>query len=371
MRDDRRLDEAKAIPILTIAEKLDLKLAKVSPVEHAGPCPDCGGNDRFAINTQKNVFGCRKCGAGGDGLALVQLAKGCDFAAALTYLAGEADLALDPAEIERRRKKREAEETRRKAYADRERARAISAARQIWASAEGCDLGPAIDYLAGRGIRFDRWPPSLRCLPAHPYRRKLGGSWHEFHRGPALIAGVQGPDNRLRAVHQTWLDPAGPKGKARILDLEGKSLPSKLVRGSKKGGAIRLTPMPPEGGVLVMGEGIETTASAMVVRPIEGAAWWAGVDLGNMSGRQVGRNSGQPDLADPDAFLPPPWISRLVFLQDGDSEPKATRAKLESGLRRAQHASGGRLQRAEIVAAPEGMDFNDVLQQEAPPDEDE
>ena len=122
-----------------------------------------------------------------------------------------------------------------------------------------------------------------------------------------------------------------------ILDGEGAELPAKLVRGTKKGGAIRLGPQPPAGGCLVVGEGIETTASAMVVAPIEGASYWAGVDLGNMAGRQIKRpgmrHSGQPDLDDLEAFLPPPDLGRLIFLQDGDSDPKATRAKLEAGLR--------------------------------------
>jgi hypothetical protein len=33
--------------------------------ERCGPCPKCGGGDRFAVNTKKQVFNCRGCGARG------------------------------------------------------------------------------------------------------------------------------------------------------------------------------------------------------------------------------------------------------------------------------------------------------------------
>jgi len=36
-------------------------------VERIGPCPICGGEDRFSINTNKQVFNCRGCGGKGEG----------------------------------------------------------------------------------------------------------------------------------------------------------------------------------------------------------------------------------------------------------------------------------------------------------------
>ncbi|MCD1621261.1 hypothetical protein K7H20_24815, partial [Salipiger manganoxidans] len=77
------------------------------------------------------------------------------------------------------------------------------------------------------------------------------------HRGPCMIAGVLDAGGGLTAVHQTWVDPEPPHGKARIT-WQGTPMPAKMVRGSKKGAAIRLCT--PEGAdTLVMGEGIETT----------------------------------------------------------------------------------------------------------------
>jgi hypothetical protein len=51
-----------------------------------------------------------------------------------------------------------------------------------------------------------------------------------------------------------------------------------------------------------------------------------------------------------------------VFIQDGDSEPRLTRAKLLAGLRRAK-ANNPEL-RISIVHAGEGRDLNDVLMEE-------
>ena len=57
--------------------------------ERAGPCPVCGGDDRFSINTAKQVWNCRGCSKGGDVIDLVQHIDGSDFVAACTKLAGE------------------------------------------------------------------------------------------------------------------------------------------------------------------------------------------------------------------------------------------------------------------------------------------
>jgi hypothetical protein len=40
--------------------------------ERCGPCPLCGGHDRFSINIDKQLWNCRDCCVGGDIIALVQ-----------------------------------------------------------------------------------------------------------------------------------------------------------------------------------------------------------------------------------------------------------------------------------------------------------
>jgi putative DNA primase/helicase len=57
--------------------------------ERCGPCPKCGGEDRFAVNTKKQVFNCRGCGACGDVVAFVRFLDDSDFAHAVEVLTGE------------------------------------------------------------------------------------------------------------------------------------------------------------------------------------------------------------------------------------------------------------------------------------------
>jgi len=361
MRDDPRLDEAKAIPIENIAGMLDIPGLKRAGNEVTGPCPVCGGVDRFSISPRKNLFNCRQCG-GGDGIKLVELVQGCDFRAALAFLCGEAAAPVSPEE--QRRRVRRAEEARQKSEeeARRYREKAIHAAKKIWAEAAGGTLNHVLHYLDRRAIRIDGLPLCLRDIDRHKYYQINGREAVHVHTGPCMVAAIQRPDGRLSAVHQTWLDPAQPNGKARIVAADGRVLDAKKVRGSKKGGAIRLTGAL-KSDVLVMGEGIETTLSAMVADTYPGAMYWAGIDLGNMSGRMRpvdGRRwSGLPDMTDKEAFYPPPWVKRLIFIQDGDSNPTMTRAKLESGLRRAMALNAGLV--AQIVHPGKGVDLNDIL----------
>jgi len=360
---DPRVDLARAMPMREIVDRLPLERLRREGRELVGPCPQCGGRDRFAINIDRGVFNCRSCEAKGDGLALAQHVLGCDFPGALDHLAGRS-VQIDPEEVRRRRAA--AERARQKAEAEAEayRRRAIADAVTIWRHARPAEGSHVIDYLRRRGIRLPAPPAALRFKPDHPCVRKIGGRLVTLHRGPCMIAAVQGPDDRLAAVHQTWIDLDRPDGKAEIRDPEtGEVYPAKMVRGSKKGGAIRLG----GGGsdILVMGEGIETTLSARVLQPIGPAVYWAGVDLGNMGGAMLRvegrRHSGEPDLDDARAFVPPAWVRRLVFIQDGDSDPEATRARLLAGIRRAQANRPG-LEGA-IVHPGAGKDLNDILRE--------
>lgn len=44
--------------------------------EYHGPCPSCGGTDRFILYEADNSFWCRKCAVSGDPIALVRLVHG-------------------------------------------------------------------------------------------------------------------------------------------------------------------------------------------------------------------------------------------------------------------------------------------------------
>lgn len=363
--EDPRVAEAKAKPIGDVVHLLGIPNLKRMGHELVGPCPKCGGTDRFAVNTRKGVFQCRVCDAKGDGIALVQFDRGCDFPEALTWLCGEIDGAT-AAERQARiaEARRKAEDAKR--VEEKFRADVIRQARKLWEEGRkpaGTDVQA---YLARRSIDIEALGGFRHCIRFHPdlpYAHHIGGEWRVVHRGPAMLAAIQGPDGKFSGLHRTWLDLAQPKGKARVIHPEtGEALEVKKALGSKKGGAIRLT-----GGLqaetMVCAEGLETTWSAMMGGVYEGAAFWCLIDLGNMSGRRQSgpglKYAGLPDLDDGEAFVPPSWVKRLIFVMDGDSDPRDTRAKLEAGLRRAMALRPGL--RGQIAAAPNGFDLNDVL----------
>lgn len=362
---DPRVELAKSRTMSEVLDRLNIPDLVTLGDERVGPCPriGCGGTDRFSANVKKGVWRCRMCDPkGGDPLALVQLACGTDFLGAVEWLEGAEGVEIDPAEIARRKKAKAEADARAEADSARYRAYAKDQAAQLWRRGLPFKGSPAADYLAGRGVDLSGLPYSFACfrfLPAHPYLKKIGGERRELHRGPVMLAAIQGPDGKFSAVHQTWFDPTRPGQKAEILDPQtGKLHPAKLVLGSKKGGAIRLTGQACA-SVLVMGEGIETTGTALVADAVLGASYWAGVDLGNMSGKQIGRNSGVPDLTDSGAFVPPACVTRLIHIQDGDSDEKMTRAKLTAGLRRAMHNNP--YLRGHIARAGVGVDLNDLI----------
>lgn len=365
--EDPRVQEAKAKPITEIVHLLGLAGLKRMGHELVGPCPQCGGTDRFGINTRKGLFQCRICGAKGDGIALVMWDRGVDFPGALTWLCGEADGISDAERAERIRKAK-AVALKAKHDDNAYRLDVIRKAHDLWEqgrSPAGTDVEA---YLARRSIDIQAlggFPRSIRFHPDLPYAHHIDGEWRVVHRGPAMLAAIQGADGKFSALHRTWLDLSRPKGKALILHPQtGEVLDVKKGLGSKKGGAIRLTGrLDVAPTTLVCAEGLETTWSAMMAGVYPDAAFWCLVDLGNMAGRrQTGKGlkyAGLPDLDDDEAFVPPVWVKRLIFVMDGDSEPRDTRAKLESGLRRAMALRPGL--KGQIAIAPNGFDLNDVL----------
>lgn len=371
--EDPRLDDAKRMPLDQVLDMLGIADLRRNGRELTGPCPLCGGTDRFNVHRDTLAFFCRQCDIkGGDQVALVREVRGLGFIEALDWMCGPKP-EISPAEREARRKRAEEAERKQKEAAASYRARAIADARRIWSAARPGHLGVVAAYLRARGIEPEALPfplpEALRFIASHPYMKQLerGKPSVELWRGPAMIAGVLRPEGTISAVHQTWVSPEPPHGKAAITH-GGEAFPAKLMRGSKKGGAIRLHT--PEGAhTLVMAEGIENTLTAALAwgATLPGAAYWCGADLGNMAGRmqrvEGTRSSGMPDMDDTEAFVPPPWVRRLILVKDGDSHPATTQAKLQSCARRAMaHVKG---LKAEIVPAPPGLDMNDVLRGKA------
>ena len=88
---DAWVARAKATDIAEYAAKRipGLKRNGRNSKELVGPCPQCGGDDRFAISTTKKLFNCRGCRKAGDVIALAGMLASCDFAHACEILTGE------------------------------------------------------------------------------------------------------------------------------------------------------------------------------------------------------------------------------------------------------------------------------------------
>lgn len=383
---------ARDVTCIEVAEKRNLVLSR-GHVERAGPCPGCGGEDRFRINLRKDFFACRGCDASGRSILLMQLIDGCDFLAACEALTGEPPprgegRRASPQELaereEARRAAREAADAKSETYREAERARLY----RKWTRATR-HAPPMLDYYAGRGIHL---PDAFkaRFAPDEPYfegevKDERGRKRPRLiYRGPAILLPITDAEGAFRGLHMTWLDRTRTDGKAEIFDPDtGEQLPAKKVRGSKKGNRILLVPASGPAVRQVAGEGPETvmsiyTADRLAGRLREDTEYVSSADLGNLCGPakdgervthptrlvtdKIGRQKRltvpgpTPDFDRPAMFVPA-GITHLTLLADADSDPFFTRCAMERAV--ARHAAPGR--HINVAWPPEGYDFNDVL----------
>lgn len=385
-----------------------VKLRIKRPGEYIGPCPICSRNPesksapRFECDA--NGWRCAVCSDGGDVIRLVMKRQGIDFMAAVEYLGGSREEVVTP-KLARARGVRDhhaglgdnanpypstemdlcaawragwADGERRAKYEVFARERERLRLRKFMLASTRIAGTPVQAYLAGRGLMV---PPNAR-LKYHP-AMPLFSSGREVeptvaHTGPAMLAPFYSAEGVGIGLHITWLDPAGPKGKARVVDPDtGEILPAKKMRGTKAGGFIDLGGCDPaEANRLIAGEGIETvlavyTALVRSGRDVSRTLFRAAGDLGNLAGRAcdtlahpTAKTKGgrpqrvpgpDPDLTGP--AMPVPDVSELVLLGDGDSDPFLTGHAMERARRR--HEAPGRLVRVRF--APRGIDFDDLL----------
>lgn len=198
---------------------------------------------------------------------------------------------------------------------ERKRVQARKRACKLWRTGT-TPIGTAVErYLAKRGLpRLER-SDSIRFRPDTPH--PAGGCL------PAMLALVTDATGKPAGLHRTFLTPDGRKALVE---------PVKASLGPVWGGAIRLDPEAPE---LVIGEGIETSASAGRLLNLPA---WAAINAGNLER----------------GLMLPSAVRTVVIAADADvaGERAATAAA-------ARWQVEGR--RVRIARPSDAGDFNDVL----------
>jgi putative DNA primase/helicase len=180
--------------------------------------------------------------------------------------------------------------------------------------------GSPAKYLQSRGIELKQVPRTLMMLSAKQSRRHTGRGY------PAMIAPIS-DGNGIIGAHVTWLSS----------DLSEKcncEKPRKMF-GPTKGGFIRLAVVDPN-GPLIVGEGIESTLSAMQLAGLPGVA---------------ARTAGGIK-----ALRPPP-CSEVVIAADNDENGVGLKAAQELAVRLRYEGRKYRI----VMPRTEGWDWNDVL----------
>ena len=217
-----------------------------------GPCPMCGGEDRFRYDNkdQRGTYICNSCGAG-DGLKLALEFSGRPY----REVCDRIDDLLGNIKPDTPNRAPMTDDQRREAL------------RRIYSATKPVQPGDlAHVYLTGRGVDEVIYPEALRFGPAVPDGE--GGV------RPCLVAmvGVHGdmmPNGAQRYVtmHRTFLKPDG-SGKAEMQS------PRKLMPGEvPEGACVMLSRF--TGGALGIAEGIETAMSAS---GLYGLPVWAAIN---------------------------------------------------------------------------------------------
>ena len=225
------IDLARGLPMQAeVARRGGLGLKRCGN-ELVGPCPRCGGRDRFAISISKRVFVCRGCAAAGDIIALVQFLDGCDFRTAVRTLAGfeMGGLNLQDAKSDHR----PLDLVNQPAIDEQNTERAL----KLWADAVPICGTVAEKYLHHRGLHDLPDDGVLRFHPASAYGKA---------RVPCLIALYRNIiTNAPHAISRTALDAAGNRV-------------GRMSLGPVGGAAIKIDPDEAVEHGLIISEGLET-----------------------------------------------------------------------------------------------------------------
>jgi putative DNA primase/helicase len=271
-----------------------------------GPCPLCGGKDRFRFDNQngRGTWICNNCGAG-SGMDMALRMTGLSFrdcATKIRSLLGDATETKPRPAIDRNWAKRHCQD--------------------LWAAGMPLAGTEAETYLAGRGIVT----PETQALRFHPDVQITGYSASSLG---AIVARVVDVEGNGVAIHRTYLE--GGRKVARKLLAANAKLPDSVM--------VRLVP---HSGVLGIAEGIET---ALAVSRDFGIPCWSVINAGFMS-----------------KFIAPADVTELYVFGDNDLKFAGQAAATECARRNAVRPDSPTVH-VRIPNRP-GSDWADVSQQE-------
>jgi len=219
-----------------------------------GPCPGCGGRDRFRFDDRQGDgnFYCNAMGGSGDGFTLLEHVYGWTFDRALEAVSavlgnpGENSILL-PRVItppDRRFSSRNP---------DNDAARYNE---WLWSNSQPIAQGCPIDlYLESRSLRLGSFPSALRWHQGLKYKVSDGTVLGVF---PAMVAQIQNLTGETVGLHRTYLTQDGHKAPVP----KPKRLTSRLYDGALKGAAIKLWEA---SEILCLAEGIETAIAMSLI----------------------------------------------------------------------------------------------------------
>ena len=232
-----------------------------------GPCPHCGGKDRWRFTDHREAGGwwCNHCGTG-DGFDLLQQFHGWDFKTAAQEV--EKMLPNMPEKpVDQDAKAKMARDNLNRFKKGVEKA---SESAQVKRYLESRGLVPAPMLLAHHAAEY--W-----------HDGKLQGAY------PAMVGLVTSPDGRPLTYHRTFL----ADGKKAPVPSPRKLMPA---AGDTTGAAIRLWPVAESMGIA---EGIET---ALACHALFGRPTWSAISAGGL-----------------ERFIPPAGIRELMIYADRDA----------------------------------------------------
>jgi putative DNA primase/helicase len=272
-----------------------------------GPCPMCGGEDRWRFDDKggRGTWICNACGAG-TGIDLVMKLRGYDFREALEAVKPLVGLT--------------AAEDIKSGMSD-ERKRELR--QQLWKESVPVRPGDPVDeYLRNRGVDQGIYPRVLRFHKACRYAEGV--------TYPAMIAAVQDADGKGVSLHRSFI----LDGYKAPVDTPRMLMPGSIPPGS----AVRLAEIG-DGTTIGIAEGIET---ALAASDRFSVPTWAALTAGL--------------LAD---WEPPSGVTEVVIFGDNDHSFTGQAAAYQ--LAKRLKSMKGRSLSVSVHIPPEaGTDWNDL-----------